>query len=149
MLHILTGKIKNLYFGVETTYVRSITKNLSYHGNEPSPDSSENVAEYEGRKILILDLEKYFFHKTGKWDKTEILILSFSGCEFAVLIEEIKDIFPVPEKDILPIPPYAERYMSEKFFRGLFSVNGQLVLLLDILKIMQSKFCYLSTGGRA
>jgi hypothetical protein len=149
MLHILIGKIKSLYFGVETTYIKSITKNFSYRGNEPDFDSSENIAEYEGRKILVIDLEKHFFHRTGKWDKTEIIILSFSGCEFAILIEEIKDIFPIPKKDILPIPPYAERYMSEKFFRGLFSVNGQLVLLMDILKITQSKSYYLSPGGEA
>jgi len=50
-------------FGIETAYVKSITKNLGWISDEPFPDFASGLVEYNGRKMLVIDLEKKFIHK--------------------------------------------------------------------------------------
>ena len=65
MGNILVFKIEATCFGIETAYVKSITKNLGWINDEPFPDFADGNVDYDGRKVLVIDLEKKFIHKTN------------------------------------------------------------------------------------
>lgn len=65
MVNILVMKIGVECFGMETSYVKAVTKNLIWADHEHCPDFASGVVEYEGRKVLVIDLEKKFIHKTN------------------------------------------------------------------------------------
>lgn len=70
--------------------------------------------------------------KMEKCRWVDFLLVSFQDGEFAIPIDEVINIFQISEKDIKPIPPFAVMYMSKKFFKGVFSADEKLVLLLDV-----------------
>ena len=170
MENILVFKIGATCFGIETAYVKSIAKNLEWISDEPFPDFASGLVEYNGRRVLVIDLEKKFLMKTekpfvntlenenppqssffkgglmginvfpdkriNKCRETEFIVVSLEDNEFVIPIDEVVDIFQIPEKDILSIPAFAVRHMPKDFFKGVFSnVDDKLILLLDIRKL--------------
>jgi chemotaxis signal transduction protein len=65
MGNILVFKIEVTCFGIETAYVKSITKNLRWLNEEPFPDFADGHVDYDGRKVLVINLEKKFIYKTN------------------------------------------------------------------------------------
>ncbi len=112
-------------FGIETAHVKSITKNSDRVKDKPFPGFADGLAGYDGRKV-------FSDKRVNKCRGTEFIIASFEGDEFVIPIDEIIDIFPVAEKDILPIPAFAVRHMAKNFFQGVFAVGEKLVLILDV-----------------
>ncbi|HHT9138737.1 MAG TPA: chemotaxis protein CheW [Candidatus Wunengus sp. YC60] len=135
-------KIGPTCFGIETAYVKSITKNLESvcHEFPTALAEGKGIVGYDGRKICVVDLEKRFFTSTDKGidtcHETEFIVVSFEGNGFAIPIGEIADIFQVSEKDISPIPAFAVRYMPRNFFKGVFAVGDKLILILDVGKLL-------------
>ena len=125
MVNILVFKIGVTCFGIETAYVKSITKNLEWINDEPFLNFADGHVDYDGRKVFL-------DNRVNKCRETEFIVASFEGDEFVIPIDEIIDIFPVAEKDILPIPAFAVRCMAKNFFQGVFAVGEKLVLILDV-----------------
>ena len=65
MGNILVFKIGVTCFGIETAYVKSITKNLGWINDEPFLDFADGHVDYDGRKVSVIDLEKKFIYKTN------------------------------------------------------------------------------------
>lgn len=95
-------------------------------------EKNEKVRSYEvlppsqGRQKSVSGL------KMAKCRWVDFLLISFQDGEFTIPIDEVINIFQISEKDIKPIPPFAVMYMSKKFFKGVFSADEKLVLLLDV-----------------
>ncbi|MBM2833071.1 MAG: CheW-like protein [Candidatus Brocadiaceae bacterium] len=114
-------------FGIETAHVKSITKNSERVKDKPFPGFADGLVDnvFSDKRI-------------NKCRETEFIIASFEGDEFVIPIDEIIDIFPVAEKDILPIPAFAVGHMAKNFFQGVFAVGEKLVLILDVRKLLHN-----------
>ena len=124
MANIVVFRVGETYFGLETSFVRTITKNIAWTDND--------VVEYKGQKIGVVDfLEK----RTERRQETDFIVVICKNKECAIPVDEVKDIFQAVEKDIAPIPPFAAKAMSKNFFRGVFPLNNILILLLDVGKL--------------
>ena len=128
-------------FGIETAYVKSVIKNLEWVNSGSFREFADGFVEYNGRKVFVVNLERKFLLKSdkNKCCQTEFIVVSLEGDEFVMPIDEIIDIFPVAEKDILPIPAFALRYMPKNFFQGVFAVDEKLVLILDVSKLLHDE----------
>lgn len=135
MVNVLVFKRGEVWFGIETYWIKAVTKDLTWINNEQCPDFANGVVEYEGRKVFAIDLEKKFSCRTNvSLTGVEFIMVSYKGREFAMSVDEVIDIFQVSKKDIMPIPAFAEKNMSKNFFKGVLSINDTLVLLLDVSK---------------
>ena len=135
MVNILVMKIGAECFGIETSYVKAVTKNLIWADHEHCPDFASGVVEYEGRKVFVIDLGM----KAERRSWSDFIVVSCKDGEFVMPINEVVDMFQVSEKDIMPIPVFAEKNMSKNFFKGVFSRGNTLVLLLDVGKLLSMK----------
>lgn len=121
MSSIVVFRVGETYFGLETSFVRAITKDVTWTDN--------NVAEYHGQKIgIVYLLEK----RTESHQETDFIVVICKNKECVIPVDEIKDIFQAVENDIVPIPPFAVKGMKKNFFRGVFSISNALILLLDV-----------------
>ena len=121
MSSIVVFRVGETYFGLETSFVRAITKDIAWTDN--------NVAEYHGQKIGVVDLlEK----RTESHQETDFIVVICKNKECVIPVDEVKDIFQTVENDIVPIPPFAAKGMKKNFFRGVFPISNALILLLDV-----------------
>ncbi|HHT9112001.1 MAG: chemotaxis protein CheW [Planctomycetes bacterium] len=125
MVNILVFKIGVNCFGIETAHVKSITKNAERVKDKPFPVFADGLVDY-----VFPD------KRINKCREREFIIASFERDEFVMPIDGIVDIFQVLEKDIVPIPAFAVRHMAKKFFQGVFAVGEQLVLIVDVGKLL-------------
>ncbi len=117
-------RVEEAYFGLETSYVRAITKNITWTDN--------GAVEYKGQKICVVDfLEK----RAEKCREADFVVVSCKGRECVIPVDEVMDIFQVVEKDIVPIPSFAAKAMSRNFYSGVFLLNNIMILLLDVGKL--------------
>ncbi|MBM4056470.1 MAG: hypothetical protein FJ264_17755 [Planctomycetes bacterium] len=136
MENILVFKIGATCFGIETAYVKTVTKNLEGVYAEPLSGIGVGIAGYDGQKICMFDLEKKFFGSTDigldACHDAEFIVVSFEGNGFAIPIDGTADIVQVSENDILPIPAFAVRYMAKNIFKGVIVLGDKLVLVLNV-----------------
>ena len=121
MAHIVVFRVGETYFGLETSFVRAITKNIAW--------TDHDVVEYKGQKISIVDFQE---KRTERGLETDFIVVICKNKECVIPVDEVKDIFQAVEKDIVPIPPFAAKGMKKNFFRGVFPISNTLVLLLDV-----------------
>ncbi len=121
MSNIVVFRVGETYFGLETSFVRAITKDIAWTDND--------VVEYHGGKIGVVDFLK---KRTEKRQDTDFIVVICKNKECVIPVDEVKDIFQAVEKDIVPIPPFAAKGMKKNFFRGVFPISNALVLLLDV-----------------
>ena len=121
MSSIVVFRVGEMYFGLETSFVRAITKDIVRMDN--------GVVEYKGQKISIVDFQE----KRAEWGlETDFIVVICKNKECVIPVDEIKDIFQAVENDIVPIPSFAAKTMKKNFFRGVFPISDALVLLLDV-----------------
>lgn len=121
MANILVFKTGDTCSGIDTSYVRVITKNPEWAGN--------TVVEYDGQKAHVINP----FHKREEtFHGADFIVVSCKGRNFVMPIGEVVDIYQVMEKDISPIPLLVKKTIPKNLFQGVFCVNDTLVLLLDV-----------------
>lgn len=102
-----------------------------------APYFIEGIINARGQAISVGNLRKLFHvpHEEFKSD-TQIIISEVSGREIGFIVDSSKEILYIDQHDILP--PNQSLPMSE-FLKGVVGVEGRLVLLLDIMKILNYK----------
>ncbi|MFO0793075.1 MAG: chemotaxis protein CheW [Candidatus Brocadiaceae bacterium] len=135
MINVLVFKINGFYFGIDTTYARSVSKNLTVVNDAFSSGPSDRFVEIDGRKTPVVDFLNTGMEKNW-W--THFIMVSFSDNEWAIPIDEVIDILQVAEKDILHIPIFAGKYLSRQLFRGVFNMKDTLIFMLDVNKFFHA-----------
>ena len=129
MINVLVFKTDGFYFGIDTTYVRSVSKNLTVFNDAFSSGTPGRFVEIDGRKTPVVDFLNAGAEKN--W-LTHSIMVSFSDNEWVIPIDEVIDIFQVAEKDILHIPIFVEKHLSRQLFLGVFNMKDTLILMLDV-----------------
>ncbi|MGQ3683503.1 MAG: chemotaxis protein CheW [Candidatus Loosdrechtia sp.] len=130
MANILVIRVRETWFGIETFYVKAITKNTGWLNNKSPANFTNGITAYNGQNISLAG----FPDESKNCLTADLVIVSFNGNKYLLQVDEIIDIFQVDEKDILPFPAFAKKHMSKYFFKGVFCIDSKLVLLLDVSK---------------
>jgi chemotaxis signal transduction protein len=134
MVNILVFEIGKVRFGIETMYVKTVIKRPDWWINtEHFPNSTGGIVAYNGQKMVVLNFSDRKLNKAF-WE--DFIVVSFKNSEYVLPTEETIDIFQISEKDIAPIPLYAERNLSKNLFKGVFPVDDKLILILDVSKFL-------------
>lgn len=133
MVNILVFEIGEVRFGIETMYVKTVIKRPDWINTEHFPNSTDGIVEYNGQKMVVLNFSD---RKLDKYLCNDFIVVSFENSEYILPTEEIIDIFQISEKDIAPIPLYAERNLSKNLFKGVFPIDDKLILILDVSKFL-------------
>ncbi len=131
MINVLVFKTNGFHFGIDTTSVRSVSKNLTVVNDAFSSGPSGRFVEIDGRKTPVVDFLNAGVEKNW-W--THFIMVSFANNEWVIPIDEVIDIFQVEEKDILHIPVFVEKHLSMQLFRGVFNMKDTLIFMLDVNK---------------
>ena len=131
MVNILAFEIGKVSFGIETMYVKTVIKRPDWINTEHFPNSTDGIVEHNGQKIVVLNFSDRKLNK-DLWK--DFIVVLFKNSEYILPTEETIDIFQISEKDIAPIPLYAERNLSKNLFKGVFPIDDKLILILDVSK---------------
>jgi purine-binding chemotaxis protein CheW len=122
-------------YGVPVEYAREIT--FYQEINQMFKTGIvEGSLEIRGKTIPVVNAHALLCHDfEGDYqcrEKTRVLVLASEECSFGVIVDEIKEILPIPEENILPFPSGRDSNV-----RGMFSrTENHNVILLNMYSLV-------------
>ncbi|HTR47712.1 MAG TPA: chemotaxis protein CheW [Verrucomicrobiae bacterium] len=136
-LQVVGFRIGRETFGLPIALVREIVRVPEITSVPNAPDYIEGVINLRGRIIPIVDLRKRFGQKTSERDKkNRIVVVEFESRAIGLMVNSASEVLRIPPSEIEePHNVFKEGELN--YITGVGKLNGRLVILLDLTKILQ------------
>ncbi|HEX9224591.1 MAG TPA: chemotaxis protein CheW [Candidatus Acidoferrales bacterium] len=136
-LQIVGFRIGDETYGVRISAVREIVRVPAITAVPNAPDYIEGVINLRGKIIPVMDLRKRFGIKNVEPNKkNRILVVELENKVLGLIVNSASEVLKIPPADIeMPNTMFQEGEVS--YVTGVGKLNGRLVILLDIGKLLQ------------
>ena len=121
--------------------VSSVDRVLRYAAPKSVPDLPqwiEGVTEHRGHVIPVVDMRaRIGLEHIEPTPTTRVLVLSTSDGFIGAIVDVVAEVASVPEANVAPPPPLF-RGLAAHFVRGIAKVGEQLVVILDVDRVLTS-----------
>lgn len=129
--------LDGLNFGVPVSDVQEV---LRYQEMTPAPLAPEVVAgliNLRGEIVMAIDLRRRMGMPKLPDDKQPMnVVVRAQGEVVSLLVDEIGDVLTVDE-DVYEEPPETVEGVARELIRGVFKLDGRLLLVLDTAKTVE------------
>ena len=92
-----------------------------------------------GNIVPIIDLRVKFGLPEQRYDtQTVVIVLNIAKRTVGVVVDGVSDVIAVPASEIKPAPELGGG-LDTQYLQGLATVGGQMMILIDIEKLMTSR----------
>jgi len=127
------------------SYGLDILKVQEIRGYEPptrianAPDFIKGVINLRGHIVPIVDLRLKLSVGEARYDgSTVVIILNVLGRVVGVVVDGVSDVITLPEDAVKPAPEFGS-VLDTQYILGLATVEGQLLIITDIEKLMGAR----------
>lgn len=101
-----------------------------------APDFVEGVINYEDKILPIINLAKKFkIGENDNYDTKKIIVVKKQEKKFGIIVDNVSEVTDVDEK-VIESAPEITASKERKYIRGLIKLEGNIVILLDLEKIL-------------
>lgn len=101
-----------------------------------APAFIKGVMNLRGVIVPVLDLRVRFDLPFGYDDSTVVIVLNVADRVVGVVVDAVSDVVPLASDDIQPPPEFADSVFDSSYITGLATVDGRMLILLDIEKLI-------------
>jgi purine-binding chemotaxis protein CheW len=135
-LHIVGFQVGRETYGVPITSLHEIVRVPEITVVPDAPVYLEGVINLRGKIVSVMDLRKRFGEKQVALNKqNRILVVEHSGKLAGLIVDSASEVLKIPAADV-EAPPSAFQEGGLNCVSGLGKVNGRLVVLLDMNKLL-------------
>lgn len=103
-----------------------------------TPDFIKGVINLRGNIVPIVDLRIKFRLSEARYDATTIaIILNLNKKMIGMVVDSVSDVIAVPLEEIREAPRFGSTINTE-FISGMATVDGRMLIVVDIEKLMSS-----------
>jgi len=133
----LTFRLGSESYGIEILKVQEIRGYEAPTAIANAPAFIKGVINLRGVIVPILDLRIKFQLERANYDEfTVVIILNVAGRVVGVVVDAVSDVLTLAADAISATPEFASATFDTKYITGLGTVDEQLLILLDIEKLM-------------
>jgi purine-binding chemotaxis protein CheW len=133
----LTFRLGPESYGIEILKVQEIRGYETPTAIANAPAFIKGVVNLRGVIVPILDLRIKFKLAQASYDEfTVVIILNVAGRVVGVVVDAVSDVLTLAADAIRPTPEFASATFDTKYITGLGTVDDQMIILLDIEKLM-------------
>ena len=104
-----------------------------------TPTFIKGVMNLRGNIVPIIDLRVKFGLPEQRYDtQTVVIVLNIAKRTVGVVVDGVSDVIQVAAADIKP-PPELGGAVDTRYLQGLATVGGQMMILIDIERLMTSR----------
>ena len=100
------------------------------------PGFIKGVVNLRGIIVPIVDLRIRFDLPAAVDEFTVVIILNVAGRVVGVVVDSVSDVLTLASDAIRPTPEFASATFDTKYITGLGTIDEQMIILLDIEKLM-------------
>jgi len=136
-LQLVGFRVGTEIFGVPINLVHEIVRVPEITAVPDAPECIEGVINLRGKIISIVDLRKRFGEtKIEASRKNRILVAEIDNKMVGLIVDAASEVIRLPESEI-EAPPEVFEESDVKYVTGVGKLNGRLVILIDLTKILQ------------
>ena len=104
-----------------------------------TPEFIKGVMNLRGNIVPIIDLRVKFGLPEQRYDtQTVVIVLNVAKRTVGVVVDGVSDVIAIPQPEIKP-PPELGGALDTQYLQGLATVNGQMLIIIDIERLMTSR----------
>ena len=123
-------------FGVPIGIVHEIVRMMDITVVPDAPGFIEGVINLRGKIIPVVDLRKRFSEQPQENRRNRILVAEIDGHQIGLVVDSASEVLKLNSELIEP-PPSIFEHGDLNYVTGVGKLNGKLVILIDLAKIMQ------------
>ena len=132
----LTFTVGKEDYGLEIYHVTEIIGIQKITEVPDMPDYVKGVINLRGKVIPIMDVRKRFnFEERAYDERTCIVVVNINDTSLGLVVDTVKEVSDIPEKNIQPPPDIAEGN-RQFFISGLGKIDEEVKILLDAEKLL-------------
>jgi purine-binding chemotaxis protein CheW len=136
-LQMVGFRIGKETFGVAINLVHEIVRVPEITAVPDAPDYIEGVINLRGKIVSIVDLRKRFGEtRIEPSRKNRILVAEIENKMIGLIVDAASEVIRLQQTDI-EAPPEVFEESEVKYVTGVGKLNGRLVILIDLTKILQ------------
>jgi purine-binding chemotaxis protein CheW len=133
----LTFRLGAESYGIEILKVQEIRGYETPTAIASAPAFIKGVINLRGVIVPILDLRIKFQLGEARYDEfTVVIILNVAGRIVGVVVDSVSDVLTLAADAIRPTPEFASAAFDTRYITGLGTVDEQMIILVDIEKLM-------------
>ena len=133
----LTFRLGRESYGIEILKVQEIRGYETPTAIANAPAFIKGVVDLRGVIVPVLDLRIKFKLDQATYDEfTVVIILNVAGRVVGVVVDAVSDVLTLAVDTIRATPEFASATFDTKYITGLATVDEQMLILLDIEKLM-------------
>lgn len=133
----LTFRLGPESYGIDILKVQEIRGYETPTSIANAPPFIKGVINLRGVIVPILDLRVKFRLPDTPYDAfTVVIILKVASRVVGIVVDSVSDVLSLDEEAIRPTPEFASATFDTKYITGLATVEGGMLILLDIEKLL-------------
>lgn len=141
-----SSEIKMLIFGLNgehyATDIKEVERILGYQEPTVLPDAPifvKGVINYEQSILPIISLSRKFnFGEDKESENRKIIVVKRKENKFGIIVENVYEVRDV-NSDLMEGAPPITTMIDKKYIAGLIKLEDNIVILLDLEKILSSE----------
>ena len=126
-------------YGIDILAVREIRAFERPTRIATAPAFILGVVNLRGVIVPIVDLRIKFGVAQPTYDgSTVVIILNVAERVLGIVVDAVSDVLPLKQEEIRPAPEFSSA-IDASYVRGLASLSGRLLILVDIEMLMTSR----------
>ena len=133
----LTFRLGAESYGIEILKVQEIRGWDEPTAIPNSPAFIKGVINLRGVIVPVLDLRMKFNLPQADYDRfTVVIILNVASRVIGIVVDAVSDVLSLDKEAIRKTPEFASAAFDTRFITGLATLDEQMLVLLDIEKLM-------------
>jgi purine-binding chemotaxis protein CheW len=125
-------------YAIDVLQVREIRAHEAVTRIAGTPDFIRGVINLRGAIVPIVDMRLRFRLDSAAYDaNTVVIVLNIHDRPIGIVVDAVSDVVALAADEIRPTPAMKSA-IEQGFIRGLAPVEGRMLILLDISKLMSS-----------
>ena len=135
-VQLVIFKLGEEAFGVEIGMVESIIKMLPVTRLPQAPEFVEGVINLRGKILPVIDLRKRLAIPLSESTReSRMVVVALDGTTVAMVVDQVNEVLRVND-DIVEAPPSISQSVDSRFITGIAKIGEDLVILLDLSKVL-------------
>ena len=138
-IRILVFKLNGEYFATDIMEVERILGSIGTTKLPDSPSFLEGIIKYEEEVIPVINLSNKFGFNSCSVDSTnKVIVVKKELGKFGVIVDDVNEVTTVNE-EVIDYSSSVATIISKKYIKGIIKEKQNLIILLDLNKVLLEK----------
>ena len=138
-IRILVFKLNGEYFATDIMEVERILGSIGITKLPDSPSFLEGIIKYEEEVIPVINLSNKFGFNSCSVDSTnKVIVVKKELGKFGVIVDDVNEVTTVNE-EVIDYSSSVASIISKKYIKGIIKEKQNLIILLDLNKVLLEK----------